>query len=112
MKVAVYSKRGVWMSYTHPAKARKLLNQNKAVIFRYIPFAIKINKEGEIMFVSYENSVINLDKVERIEYRPKDFKIMFFMESVTARENWKFDDEKKALEIFGELKNLITSKQF
>ncbi|WP_456469976.1 RRXRR domain-containing protein [Caminibacter sp.] len=110
MKVAVYSKDGVWMSYTHPARARKLLKKNKATIYRYIPFAIKINKKGVKMFVSLGNSTVNLDKVERIEL--KENRIMFFLESMTARENWKFDDEQKAKEVYDELRTLISAKIF
>jgi hypothetical protein len=45
VKVAVYSNRGSWMSYTNPAKARKLLKNEKAVIHRHLPFSIKLIKE-------------------------------------------------------------------
>jgi hypothetical protein len=110
LKVAVYSKRGRWLSYTHPAKARKLLKQEKAVVCRYIPFSIKLTKEDENMFVSYGNSTVNLDKTERIEL--KEEKIMFFMESMTARENWKFEDAEKAKQVYNELKTLISAKEF
>jgi len=110
MKVGVYSKDGKWLSNTHPAKARKLLKNGKAVIFSYTPFAIKINKKREKMFVSYQNSIINLDKTERIEL--KETKIMFFMESMTARENWRFEKEEDAKKTFEELKKLISTKEF
>jgi len=110
MKVLVYSKDNVFLSLTTPAKARILLKKNKATIKNYKPFAIKINKQGGKMFVSYGDSIVNLDKVERIEL--KTSKVMFFMDNVTARENWDMRTQERAKEIFQELKSLISAKDF
>ena len=109
-KIPVYSKDGKLLSFTTAAKARILLKRKKARVIEYKPFKIKIYKEGEKMFVSYKNDIINLDKVQTIEL--KDNKIMFFMDNVTSRTNWKFESEEKAQEVFDELKNLITNKSF
>ena len=109
-KVAVYSKDGKWLSNTNPAKARKLLTKGVAIVFRYKPFAIKINKKGECMFVSYKNSIVNLDKVEAVEI--KDDKIMFFTDNMVNKTNWRFDKQEDAIKAYSELKSILSAKLF
>ena len=108
--VSVYDKNKRFLSKTTPAKARMLLQKNKAVILEYKPFKIKINKKGDKMFIAHQNNIINLDKVQAIEL--KENKVMFFTDNVTTRTNWKFKDENEAKEVFDELKSLIASKSF
>jgi len=109
-KIPVYSKEKSLLSFTTPAKARILIKKGKAVVLEYKPFKIKINKKGGKMFVAHNQEIVNLDKVQIIEQKGE--KVMFFMDNVTARTNWKYESEEEAKKAYEELKSLISSKDF
>lgn len=104
-KIPVYLNNKI-ISFTNPARARKLIKQKKVYPFFNLDnkFSLKLIKKKEekmANFVVYRNDIINLEKIERIEL--KEDKIMFFMDSVTARDNWKFETKEAAKDAYKKL---------
>jgi hypothetical protein len=109
--VIVLGNNGEVLSKTSPAKARKLLKKNKAIVKGYNPFTIKLIKKEEKMFISSktQNDIINTEALCRVELNGK--KVMFFYKTFSARDNWTFSSEEEAKETFEKIKKLVDVKE-
>jgi hypothetical protein len=105
--VAVLSSNRIYLAPCTNAKARLLLESNKATVALKEPFTVKLKKtiekgEAVMNYIAVgDKSPRNLDNVCRIE--KKGTLIMFFFDSITARGDWEFKDETEADSVYEEI---------